>query len=37
VREDGLVALTVIGGIVAVDVGWERHMADTVEDRAEVF
>jgi hypothetical protein len=37
VREDGLVAFAVFGCVVAVDVGWQRHVADLLEDGAEVF
>ena len=36
VGEDGLVAVAVFGGVVAVDVGRQRHVADAVEDSAEV-
>ena len=34
--EDGLAAVAVFGGVVAVDVGGERHVADFVEDSVEV-
>ena len=36
VREDSLVAVAVFGGVVAVDVGRQRHVADPVEDGEEV-
>jgi hypothetical protein len=34
--KDGLVAVAVLGVVVAVDVGRERHVADFVEDSVEV-
>ena len=34
---DGLVALAVVGGIVAANVGRQRNVADAVEDGEEIF
>ena len=36
-REDGLVAVAVVSGVVAVDVGRQRHVADAFEDGVEVW
>ena len=37
VGEDGLVALAIVSGIVAVDVWGQRHVADAIENSAKVF